>query len=134
MLYLEGETDVGMIWNGEAVIGKDTMPSLEYVYPQEGIIAWLDTFVIPKNAKNPEAAHQFISFVLRPEISALISEEIGYATPNLAAREVLSEEVANNRASYPSAQDMLNAEFQTDIGDEALQVYAKYWEMLKSGR
>lgn len=119
MPYLEGETDVGMIWNGEAVMGKDTMPSLEYVYPQEGIIAWLDSFVIPKNAKNPEAAHQFISFVLRPEISALISEEIGYATPNLAAREELSEEVANNRASYPSAQDMLNAEFQTDIGDEA---------------
>ena len=30
--------------------------------------------------------------------------------------------------------DMINAEFQTDIGDDALQVYAKYWEMLKSGR
>ena len=29
---------------------------------------------------------------------------------------------------------MINAEFQTDIGDDALQVYAKYWEMLKSGR
>ncbi len=29
---------------------------------------------------------------------------------------------------------MINAEFQTDIGDEALQVYAKYWEMLKSGQ
>ncbi len=90
--------------------------------------------MIPKNAKNPEAAHQFISFVLQPEISALISEEIGYATPNLAAREMLPDEVANNRASYPTAEDMTNAEFQVDIGDEALQVYAKYWEMLKSGR
>ena len=134
MPYLEGEADVGMIWNGEAVMGKDTMESLEYVYPEEGIIAWLDSFVIPKNAKNPEAAHQFISFVLQPEISALISEEIGYATPNLAARDLLPDEVANNRASYPNATDMINAEFQTDIGDDALQVYAKYWEMLKSGR
>lgn len=134
MPYLEGETDVGMIWNGEAVMGKDTLPSLEYVYPREGIIAWLDSFVIPKNAKNPEAAHKFISFVLQPEISALISEEIGYATPNLAAREMLDDAVANNRASYPAPEDMVNAEFQKDIGDEALQVYAKYWEMLKSGQ
>ena len=63
--------------------------------------------------------------VLRPEISALISEEIGYATPNLAARALLPEEVASNRASYPAPEDMKNAEFQTDIGDEALQVYAK---------
>jgi spermidine/putrescine transport system substrate-binding protein len=134
MPYLEGETDVGMIWNGEAVMGREVMPSLEYVYPKEGIIAWLDSFVIPKTAKNPEAAHKFISFVLRPEISALISEEIGYATPNLAARDLMPDQVANNRASYPNATDMINAEFQTDIGDDALQVYAKYWEMLKSGR
>ena len=133
MPFLEGETDIGMIWNGEAVMGRDALPTLEYVYPDEGIIAWLDSFVIPKNAKNPEAAHKFISFVLKPEISALISEDIGYATPNLAARELLDESVASDRASYPTAEDMVNAEFQTDIGDEALQVYAKYWEKLKSG-
>ncbi|MET4025685.1 spermidine/putrescine transport system substrate-binding protein [Marinobacter sp. MBR-99] len=134
MPYLEGEADVGMIWNGEAVMGKETMPSLEYVYPQEGIIAWLDSFVIPKNARNPEAAHQFISFVLQPEISALISEDIGYATPNQAARDLLDESVANDRTSYPTDEDMENAEFQADIGDDALQIYARYWEMLKSGR
>lgn len=134
MPYLEGETDIGMIWNGEAVMGKEDMPSLEYVYPEEGVIAWLDSFVIPKNAKNVEAAHRFISFVLRPEISALISEDIGYATPNLAARELLDESVASDRASYPIEEDMVNAEFQTDVGDEAMQVYTKYWEMLKSGR
>jgi len=134
MPYLEGETDVGMIWNGEAVMGKDTMGALEYVYSEEGVIAWLDSFVIPKNARNPDAAHQFISFVLQPEISALISEDIGYATPNLEGRELLDDAVAGNRASYPTPEDMENAEFQVDIGDDALQVYAKYWEMLKSGR
>jgi len=133
MPFLEGEADVGMIWNGEAVMGKESMESLEYVYPEEGVIAWLDSFVIPKNAKNPEAAHKFISFVLQPEIAALISEDIGYATPVLAARELLDDEVAGDRASYPAPEDMVNAEFQADLGDEALQVYAKYWEKLKSG-
>ncbi|PCM44345.1 extracellular solute-binding protein [Marinobacter sp. ANT_B65] len=133
MPFLEGEADVGMIWNGEAVMGRESMESLEYVYPEEGVIVWLDSFVIPKNAKNPEAAHKFISFVLQPEIAALISEDIGYATPVLAARELLDEEVAGDRASYPGSEDMVNAEFQTDLGDEALQVYARYWEKLKSG-
>ncbi|WP_417543263.1 extracellular solute-binding protein [Marinobacter sp.] len=133
MPFLEGEADVGMIWNGEAVMGKDSMESLEYVYPEEGVIAWLDSFVIPKNAKNPEAAHKFISFVLQPEIAALISEDIGYATPVLSARDLLGDKVAGDRASYPTPEDMVNAEFQTDIGDEVLQVYAKYWEKLKSG-
>lgn len=133
MPFLEGETDVGMIWNGEAVMGKESMGSLEYVYPEEGVIAWLDSFVIPKNARNPEAAHQFISFVLQPEIAALISTDIGYATPVLPARELLGDDVAGDRASYPTPEDMVNAEFQSDIGDEALQVYARFWEKLKSG-
>ncbi|MGM0571265.1 extracellular solute-binding protein [Marinobacter sp.] len=134
MPYLEGETDIGMIWNGEAVMGKEDMSSLEYIYPEEGVIVWLDSFVIPRNAANPEAAHKFISFVLQPEIAALISEDIGYATPNLAARDLLPDEVASNRASYPTEEDMENAEFQEDVGDEAMQVYNRYWEQLKTGR
>ena len=134
MPYLEGETDIGMIWNGEAVMGKEDMPSLEYVYPEEGTIVWLDSFVIPKNAGNVDAAHQFISFVMQPEISALISEDIGYATPNLAARDLLPDELANDRASYPTPEDLVNAEFQEDVGDDAMQVYTRYWERLKSGR
>ena len=133
MPYLEGETDIGMIWNGEAVMGAEDMPALTYIYPQEGAIVWFDSFVIPKNAKNVEAAHKFIDFVLRPEIAAEISTEIGYATPNLPARELLDEEVKADRAVYPVAEDMVNAEVQEDVG-EALLVYEKFWEMLKAGR
>ncbi|WP_339806333.1 extracellular solute-binding protein [uncultured Marinobacter sp.] len=134
MPYLEGEADVGMIWNGEAVMGREDMPALEYVYPEEGVIVWLDSFVIPRNAPNPDAAHKFISFVLQPEISAMISEEIGYATPNLEARKMLDEAVASDRTSYPAEADMVNAEFQADVGDDAMQIYTRYWEQLKTGR
>ncbi|HDZ36689.1 MAG TPA: spermidine/putrescine ABC transporter substrate-binding protein PotD, partial [Marinobacter sp.] len=98
------------------VMGKESLDSLAYVYPKEGVIVWMDSFVIPKN---PEAAHKFISFVFRPEIAALISEDIGYATTVLP--------------SYPIPNNMVNAEFQSDIGDDAMQVYAKYREKLKSG-
>jgi len=133
MPYLEGETDIGMIWNGEAVMGAEDMPSLTYIYPQDGAIVWFDSFVIPKNAKNIEAAHKFIDFMLRPEIAAEISTEIGYATPNLPARDLLDEEVSADRAVYPTAEDLVNAEVQEDVG-EALLVYEKFWEMLKAGR
>lgn len=133
MPYLEGETDIGMIWNGEAVMGAEDLPALTYIYPQEGAIVWFDSFVIPKNAKNIEAAHKFIDFMLRPEIAAEISTEIGYATPNLPARDLLDEEVSADRAVYPTAEDLVNAEVQEDVG-EALLVYEKFWEMLKAGR
>lgn len=133
MPYLEGETDAGMIWNGEAFAAKKENPAIEYIYPEEGVILWMDSLVIPKTARHIDSAHKFIDFVLRPEISKEISEEIGYASPNLATMDLLDAEVRNNRTIYPSDVDLKNAEFQTDVGT-AITIYEKYWESLKTGR
>jgi spermidine/putrescine transport system substrate-binding protein len=133
MPYLEGETDAGMIWNGEAYAARQENPAIEYVYPEEGVILWMDSLVIPANARHVDNAHTFIDFILRPEIAAQISEEIGYASPNQAAVATLDEEVRNNRTVYPTEADLKNAEYQTDVGD-AILVYEKFWERLKTGR
>lgn len=133
MPYLEGETDAGMIWNGEAYMARQENPAIEYIYPDEGVILWLDSLVIPANARHVENAHKFIDFILRPEVAASISEEIGYASPNLAAVATLDEDVRNDRSVYPTAADLKNSEFQTDVG-EAITVYQKFWERLKTSR
>ena len=135
MPYIEGETALGMTWNGEAVMANDEgMTSLVYKYPSEGAILWMDNFVIPKNAKQVDAAHQFIDYLLRPENAKIVSEEIGYASPNSGARELMDEAVRNNATIYPSKEVLAKAEFQEDVGDDALQVYQQYWDMLKTGR
>jgi spermidine/putrescine transport system substrate-binding protein len=132
MPYLEGETDAGMIWNGEAYVAKEDNAAIAYIYPEEGAALWMDNLVIPKTARNVENAHLFIDFLLRPEIAKLISEEIGYASPNIKAVAMLDEETRSDRTVYPIEADLKNAEFQTDIGD-AITVYEKYWELLKTG-
>jgi len=131
--YLSGEVRVGMIWNGEAYMAQKEIKDLRFVMPSEGPSLWMDNLVIPKKAPNPEAAHRFIDFLLRPEIAKLISEDIGYTSPNLAAIALLPEKVRNNRTAYPSADDLAKAEFQVDVGD-ALPIYEKYWQKLKAGK
>ena len=131
--YLSGEVRVGMIWNGEAYMAQKEIKDLRFVMPSEGPSLWMDNLVIPKKAPNPEAAHRFIDFLLRPEIAKLISEDIGYTSPNLAAIALLPEKVRNNRTAYPSADDLAKAEFQVDVG-EALPIYEKYWQKLKAGK
>ncbi|QAR33879.1 extracellular solute-binding protein [Geovibrio thiophilus] len=131
--YINGEVTIGMNWNGEAFLAQEEMPSMRYVYPKEGVILWMDNFAIPKNAKNINEAHTFINFVLRPDIAKIISEEIGYATPNREGKKLLDEEVRNNPTSYPSEAIVAKGEFQEDVGD-AILIYEKYWEMLKTGK
>ncbi|MGE4498023.1 MAG: extracellular solute-binding protein [Deferribacterales bacterium] len=131
--YINGEVTIGMNWNGEAFLAQEEMPSMRYVYPKEGVILWMDNFAIPKNAKNINEAHAFINFVLRPEIAKIISEEIGYAIPNREGKKLLDPEVRNNPISYPSDAIVAKGEFQEDVGD-AILIYEKYWEMLKTGK
>jgi len=130
--YLAGEVSVGMIWNGEAYMAGEEDPNIKYIYPREGAALWMDSLVIPKDAKNVGNALKLIDFLLRPEIAKLISEEIGYASPNQAAIALLDEATRTNRTIYPQAADLVNAEFQLDVG-EAITIYEKYWEKLKVG-
>jgi spermidine/putrescine transport system substrate-binding protein len=131
--YLSGEVRVGMIWNGEAYMAQKEVKDLRFVMPTEGPSLWMDNLVIPKKAPNPEAAHKFIDFLLRPEIAKLITEDVGYTSPNLAAIALLPEKIRNNRTAYPSPEDLAKGEFQVDVGD-ALPLYEKYWQRLKAGK
>ena len=132
-LFLSGEVPLGMDWNGDAYMAHGENSNIQYIYPKEGVSMWLDSIVIPIGAEHVEAAHKFIDFVLRPEIAKVISTEVGYTSPNLAAIKLLPEKVRNNRIAYPTEMDLKNAEFQVDVG-EALPIYEKYWQQLKAGR
>lgn len=132
MPFLEGETYLGMVWNGEVIMAQDQgMPELDFVYPKEGAIMWMDNMCIPKNAKNQENAHAFIDFLLRPENSAIISEEIGYGSPSEAAKDLLPAEIATNEIIYPSEELLSRASFRGDVSDETMALYQQYWDRLK---
>ena len=132
MPFMEGETYLGLAWNGEVIMAQDQgMPELDFVYPKEGAIMWMDNMIIPKNAKNNDNAHKFIDFILRPKYAAMISEEIGYGSPNEAAKKEMPPELANNPIVYPPADLLKHAMFREDVGDEIMALYQQYWDRLK---
>ena len=130
--FLNKEVSVGLLWNGEAFMAAQENPAIQYVYPSEGVMLWVDSMVIPRTAKNVENAHKFIDFILRPDIAKAICEEVGYASPNAEAQKLLSEDVRNNPTVYPDKNIISRGEFQLDIG-ESIKLYEGYWEKLKSG-
>ncbi|WP_440455216.1 ABC transporter substrate-binding protein [Psychrobacter sp. ASPA161_9] len=132
--YLAGEANLGMTWNGEAVTANDEgMSGIVFKYPTEGAILWMDNLVIPKNAKNADAAHQFINYLLLPKNAKIISEEVGYAAPNTEARKIMSYEVRNHPTIYPSKEVIAQGEFLADVGEKAIKIYEQYWDKLRAG-
>jgi spermidine/putrescine-binding protein len=98
---LNGDVDIGYVWSGEAALLWAEDPKFQYILPEEGAHLFVDLLAIPAGARNAEAAHQFINFLLRPKVSQLISQEFPYTNPNGAARALLSPEELANPASYP---------------------------------
>ena len=125
------EVWLGPIWNGDFLVAQEENESLAYVFPEEGALLWADSFTIPSGAANVENAYAFINYMLRPEVAVRCIEEYKYSSPNLKAIELLPPELRNNPILVPGPKELKNAEFTTGIGD-ALPIYEKYWEQLKT--
>ena len=129
---LSGEVAVAVLWSGEAYIANSENPAIRYVYPKEGFSLWLDSLCIPKGAANVDEAHAFLDYLLRPDVAAAISEEMGYSTPNAAAVDMMSQELRDNPIVYPDAETLARGQYLDDIG-EAIRLYEDAWVKLKSG-
>ncbi|HIX28326.1 MAG TPA: extracellular solute-binding protein [Candidatus Blautia stercoravium] len=127
------EAALGVIYSGEAGYTKRENPNLEYVIPKEGSNVWIDSWVIPKNAKNKENAEKFINFMCRPDIALMNFEYLTYATPNKAARVLIKdEETRNSKILFPNAEDLKNCETFQFLGDDVDSYYNELWNKVKS--
>ncbi|MEE9099648.1 extracellular solute-binding protein [Pseudomonas sp. QE6] len=76
-----GEVDMSMFWGGSSMRAREMKSSLKYLYPKEGVMAWVDNLVIPAGAKHPESAKKFIAFMSQPENSAMTQNFLKHQSP-----------------------------------------------------
>ena len=127
------EAALGVIYSGEAIYTQRENEDLEYVIPEEGSNIWIDSWVIPKNAKNKENAEAFINFLCDPEIALMNFDYITYSTPNTAARELIEDEdIRNSTIAFPPEEDLERCETFHYLGDEVDNIYNEYWNKVKS--
>lgn len=133
-----GEAAIGVIYSGEMLYIQEEVEnlgldySLEYVIPEEGTNVWIDSWVIPANAKNKENAEKWIDFLCRPEIAKMNFEYITYPTPNKGAFELLDKDLQNNKAVFPDLDSLENCEVFQYLGDEVDTIYNNLWKEVKS--
>lgn len=133
-----GEAAISVIYSGEMLYIQNEVNDLgldydlKYVIPEEGTNLWIDSWVIPKNAKNKENAEKWIDFLCRPEIAKQNFDYITYSTPNKGAFDLLDEEIQNNKALFPDIDSLKDSEVFEYLGDEVDAVYNELWKEVKS--
>jgi spermidine/putrescine transport system substrate-binding protein len=101
-LLRSGEVVAAMAWDtGGWKLNADN-PDITFVAPESGALGWIDTFVLPAKGKADDAAYDWINFVMRPEVSALITEAAGNFTASQGADQHASEDLKKRfQASFP---------------------------------
>ncbi len=116
-LLLSGEVDLTMEWNGD----------IGFVVPAEGGLLWEDGLAIPTDAPHPENAHKLIDFILDAEAGAAIADFIQYATPNAAAKALMSADYTENPAIFPPADVIGRCETAIYLGEDVTRLYDESW-------
>lgn len=117
---LGGDVDIGIVWSGEGALLWNEDKKFKYLLPAEGAHRFIDILAIPASAPNKAEAHALIDYILRPEVSKIISDNFPYTNPNLEARKLLTPEQLENPASYPKSPGKL--ETFRDIGRAAADI------------
>jgi putrescine transport system substrate-binding protein len=102
-----GEVCVAIGWSGDILQARDRAAeagrgvTIKYSIPKEGTIIWFDMLAIPADAEHPNNAHEFINYLLEPEVAARNSNAVNYANPIPASLPMVSEAVSGDPGIYP---------------------------------
>ena len=127
---VNGKAAMAVIYSGDAFCCIDENPDLAYAVPDEGSNVWFDNVVIPKTAKNVEAAHAFINFLNDASIAARNTEYIFYSTPNAGAMALLDDYFTDNETYNPPADVLARCTVFHDLGD-FIEVFNDAWTKVK---
>ena len=130
-LLTTGEAVFSSGWNGDFLAVQADVPDVTYVIPTEGSEIWLDNWCILEGAPNPNAAHAFINFVLKPKIQAQETSFTYYGSPVSAAKPFLPAEIAENPGIYPPPEIEAALEL-TDGTAEIFQLRTDAWTEFKA--
>ncbi len=136
-LMIPGEITLSHAWSGDTANAiwnttDDATGESEwaYVIPKEGAVKWLDNVCIPASSERYETALHFMNYLIDAENAAAVTNYTYYASPNLAAREFIDEDILNDPGIFPSDEVMAKLQWLTDVGD-AVFIYDEMWTAIK---
>ena len=130
-LLHSGEACMALGWNGDAaaLIAQDA--PIQYVIPSEGSQTWEDDWAIAADAPNPELAHTFLNFILRPEVAAQEARYTRDATGNRSAWQLLDEKLRNDPSTYPPAEILQKLEAGMPLDEEGQKRREELWRQVR---
>ncbi|WP_248304741.1 polyamine ABC transporter substrate-binding protein [Breoghania sp. L-A4] len=134
-----GDICLAVGWSGDVLQARDRAAeadngvTVEYSIPKEGALMWFDNMAIPADAKHVEEAHEFLNYIMRPEVIAKASNYVFYANGNKDSQPLLDKEVLEDPAIYPTDETVKKLYTVSTKPPKVSRIQNRVWTKVKSG-
>mgnify|MGYP000986237125 CR=1 FL=1 len=122
--------DLNMAKKRSEEIGRKE--GIEVLTPK-GMGFWIESWLIPADAKNVVNAHKYIDYTLNPEIAARNGNFVTFAPASLPAKKLMDPKLVDVRSIFPNDQDMADGFVMPQMGNEAKKQTVDLWQKIKAG-
>ena len=127
---LSGEVSAAVMYTSQVTMACLANPELEVVYPEEGVGFGIMAMFVPSAAPHSAEAHEFINYLLRPEVAKQCFEYLGYYCTNQASYDLIEPEMQDYLILPEEFKS--NTEMIENISAEASEAHVQVWTEFRS--
>jgi putrescine transport system substrate-binding protein len=142
--YMNGlanqEVCVAMSWSSDYAMSRarakavGVTVNLAFTVPREGANQTFSSLLIPDGAPHPDAAYQFINFILRPDVIAEISNSIYYGNDNIASRPLVDPRILADVTLYPTPEIEARLYRSAEVSAATERIRTRTWTRIKTAK
>ena len=108
--------------------------TVDYSIPPQGAQMWFDVMAIPADAPHVAEAHEFINYMMKPEVIAKASNFTFYANGNKASQQFINKDVLDDPAIYPTPEVLAKLFTVAPYDTKVQRVVTRLWTKVVTGQ
>jgi putrescine transport system substrate-binding protein len=134
-----GEICLALAWSGDVEAARNrakeasTAANVAYLIPREGALMTLDMIGIPADAPHPKNAEIWMNYLLRPDVTAKITNYIKYPNGNAASLSLVDPAIRSDASVYPDAATRARLVTHTAASLEYSRLVTREWTRFRTG-
>lgn len=135
-----GDICLAVGWSGDIFQARDRAAEADqgveiaYVIPKEGSEMWFDQMAIPADAKNVAEAHEFLNYIMKPEIAAKATNYVYFANGNKASQQFIEKEILDDPSIYPDEATLQKLFTVSPYDPKTQRVVTRLWTKVITGQ
>jgi putrescine transport system substrate-binding protein len=136
---INGDFCISMSWSGDYAVAEARARAagqhvnLAFTIPREGANLSFDAWLIPADAPHPQAALEWLNYLMEPRVAAAITNYIHYGNDNLAADRYVDPRILHDPTIYPTPQLEARLYRSKEVSASLERLRTRIWMKVKTG-